>query len=73
MKALTRITEPVLRVLANNGPTLLFVLGLALLCLGVSQWSKPASLAIAGVTLMVIGGLPAYLSVFHGVHRARKE
>lgn len=63
----------IVRALVDNGPTLLFVVGLFVLCAGVSQWSKPAAMAIAGVTLMVIGALPAYLSVFRGIHRTRKD
>lgn len=71
MKVRTQIINPALRVLANNAPTLLFAIGLLVLCIGVAQWSKPASLAVAGLTLMTVGAMPAIVALFRA--RARKE
>jgi hypothetical protein len=65
------LTEAAGRFLATNAPTLIFGAGLVALCVSVSQWSAPAAGVIAGVTLMVIGGAPAVLTVTRA--RARKD
>lgn len=64
-------TEAAWRLVSTNAPTLIFVAGLVAVCASVAQWSAPAAGVIAGVTLMVIGGAPAVVTVTRA--RARKD
>lgn len=50
-----------IRIIAEHAPTIVFAIGLAVLCLSVAQWSTAAAGVIAGGVLMAIGGAPAYL------------
>jgi hypothetical protein len=48
----------VARVVTGNPNTVVFAVGLALLCLSVAQWSGPLAGAIAGAVLMTVGVWP---------------
>lgn len=67
------IAEAIVTALKENAPTLLFASGVIVLCASIAHWSPAAAGVVAGVTLMVIGGLPAYLTLFRGMTRARKD
>lgn len=50
------------RVLAANVYTLVFVLGLTVLCASVAHWSGPAAGVVAGLVLMAAAVSPLFLT-----------
>lgn len=52
-----------LRVLARNVYTLVFLLGLTVLCTSIAQWSGPAAGVTAGLVLMAGAVSPLFLTM----------
>lgn len=58
--------------IGEQAPTIIFSTGLLILCGSIAQWSETLAGVIFGGALMVVGALPAYLTLFRGMTR-RKE